>query len=89
MSKPLIPPRVPKLPPKQRRFYVATDSDVYLSLQKEAHARDTDVWTLGGSILTAWLEAGCPSSFDSAPAAVSPCPPPSSSPIAPAKGGAQ
>jgi hypothetical protein len=87
-----IPPRLPKPPAKDRRFYVITDSDVYLSLQKEAHARDTDVWTLGGSVLTAWLDAGCPLSFDvSQPTPVNtvPSPPPSSSPIAPTKGGAR
>ena len=88
MSK--IPPRLSKPIQKDRRFYVIADSAVYLALQKEAHARDTDLWTLCGSVLTAWLDAGCPLSFDPhAPGTTSLSPPPSSSPLASNKDGAQ
>lgn len=60
MTAEIIPPRLDKPEPKERRFYVTADSSVHLSLQKEAHARGTDLWTLGGAVLTAWLKAGCP-----------------------------
>jgi len=78
-----IPPRLDKPEPKERRFYVVADSSVHLDLQKEAHARGTDLWTLGGSVLAQWLAAGCPSQITAA------SPSPSSSPVADEKGGAE
>lgn len=56
-----IPPRQNKVEDKERRFYVCAPSSIYLQLQQEAIQRGTDLWTLGGSVLTAWLEAGFPS----------------------------
>lgn len=63
----LIPPRLEKAEPKERRFYVVADSSVHLSLQQEAHLRGTDLWTLGGAVLTAWLRADCPDIFEFTP----------------------
>ena len=78
----VIPPRLDKPEPKERRFYVTADSTVHLALQKEAHARGTDLWTLGGAVLTEWLAAGCPS--------ISPLSPhPSPSSVADDQGGAR
>jgi len=78
----VIPPRQDTFEDKERRFYVVARSSVYLQLQQEAIGRGTDLWTLCGSVLTAWLHSGCPD-FDvsdaSEPASVS-NPPPSSSP---------
>ncbi len=81
----IIPPRQDQIEDKERRFYIVAPSSVYLELQQEAIQRGTDLWTLGGSVLTAWLAAGCPD-FS---AGKSVCPPPSPSPIADVKGGAE
>lgn len=81
----MIPPRLETVEDKERRFYVVAPSSVYLALQQEAIKRGTDLWTLGGSVLTAWLAAGCPADFCSD---VSTVPAPSSSPIADQMGGA-
>ena len=56
----MIPPRQEAIEDKDRRFYVVAPSSVYLALQQEAIQRGTDLWTLGGTVLTAWLKAGCP-----------------------------
>lgn len=88
----LIPPRQEDYEDKDRRFYVVTPSSIYLQLQQEAIGRGTDLWTLGGSVLRAWLKAGCPDFGFSKPAdpAESPLsPPPSSSPLANDQGGAE
>lgn len=69
-----IPPRQSKVEDKERRFYVVAPSSIYLSLQQEAVQRGTDLWTLGGSVLTAWFNAGCP---DLPALSESPCPSPS------------
>lgn len=70
----IIPPRQSHVEDKERRFYVVAASSVYLQLQQEAIQRGTDLWTLGGSVLTSWLNAGCP---DLAISPESPCPSPS------------
>ena len=80
-----IPPRQEVFDDKDRRFYVMTPTSVYLELQKESVARGTDVWTLGGSVLSAWLAAGCPS-FASDTTTKSEIPPSSSSLLADEKG---
>ncbi|GAA3588437.1 hypothetical protein [Marinobacter xestospongiae] len=79
-----IPPRQEQVEDKERRFYVCAASSRYLQLQQEAIQRGTDLWTLGGAVLTAWLEAGCPDfGFSgSATPESSSSPPPSSSPLA-------
>jgi hypothetical protein len=79
----IIPPRLAQPEDKERRFYVVAPSSVYLSLQKEAINRGTDLWTLCGSVLTAWLSAGCP---DFAPGVSDSVPAPSSSPVVDQKG---
>lgn len=71
-----IPPRRTDFEDKDRRFYVVAPSSVYLSLQEEAIRRGTDLWTLGGKVLSAWMAAGCP---DFSPEGASPCPAPSPS----------
>lgn len=71
----IIPPRQQQVEDKDRRFYIVAPSSVYLQLQQEAIQRGTDIWTLGGSVLTSWLNAGCP---DLAASSESPCPSPSS-----------
>ena len=70
----MIPPRQAKVDDKDRRFYISAPSSVYLHLQQEAIQRGTDLWTLGGLVLTQWLQAGCP---DLAASTESPCPSPS------------
>ena len=70
----IIPPRLDNPEPKERRFYIVADSSVHLALQQEAHQRGTDLWTLGGAVLTAWLAAGGPSLFDDFPQSPSPSP---------------
>lgn len=85
-----IPPRQSTVQDKDRRFYVCAPSSVYLELQQESYRRGTDLWTLGGAVLQAWLAAGCPDfGFASEPSDLSdsPEPPPSSSPIADDQGG--
>ena len=77
-----IPPRQSHVEDKERRFYIVAPSSVYLLLQQEAVQRGTDLWTLGGSVLSAWLNAGCP---DFVPSPETPSPSPS--PVAgPARG---
>ena len=78
MTVSVIPPRRTNFEDKDRRFYVVAPSSVYLSLQEEAIRRGTDLWTLGGAVLTAWMEAGCPD-FASSVSPSSPAPSPSSS----------
>ena len=58
--RPAIPPRQETIEDKDRRFYVVAPGSVYLALQQEALQRGSDLWTLGGSVLAAWLNAGCP-----------------------------
>jgi len=56
----MIPQRKDAPTDKERRFYVVAPSSVYLALQTEAVQRETDVWSLGGAVLQAWVTAGCP-----------------------------
>ncbi|WP_029654863.1 hypothetical protein [Marinobacter daepoensis] len=84
-----IPPRKDQVEDKERRFYVSAPSSIYLQLQQEAIHRGTDLWTLGGNVLRSWLEAGCPNFGPQAPLEEPSSPPPSSSPLAHKKGGAQ
>jgi len=63
----IIPKRKKQLDDKAKRFYVFAPSSTYLELQKEAFKRDTDLWNLAGSVLTAWLAAGCPDDFIDSP----------------------
>lgn len=56
----MIPERKDAPTDKERRFYVVAPSSVYLAMQQEAVARETDVWSLGGAVLQAWVLAGCP-----------------------------
>lgn len=85
-----IPPRQDQVEDKERRFYVCAPSSIYLQLQQEAIQRGTDLWTLGGSVLRAWLEAGCPNFGHQAQHPEKPSsPPPSSSPLAHEQGDAQ
>lgn len=85
-----IPPRQDHFEDKERRFYVVARSSVYLQLQQEAISRGTDLWTLGGRVLTAWLDAGCPDFGFTSDQSESPLsPPPSSSPLADDQGGAE
>ena len=70
-----IPARVEQVEDKERRFYVLAPSSIYLELQKEAIRRGSDLWTLSGSVLTAWVQAGFPDGFPSLPqSSVPPCP---------------
>lgn len=73
----MIPARQQNVEDKNRRFYVAAPSSVYLALQQEAHKRGTDLWHLGGFVLSAWVAAGFPDQFNTAEP-FSPCPSPSS-----------
>ena len=85
-----IPPRQDQVEDKERRFYVSAPSSIYLQLQQEAIHRGTDLWTLGGSVLRAWLEAGCPNFGTQGHHPEKPLsPPPSSSPLAHEQGDAQ
>lgn len=74
-----IPKRMTNPPvDKEKRFYVVAPASVHLDLQREATERGSDLWTLGGIVLSEWLRAGCPDfnpNSESVPA-------PSSSPIA-------
>jgi hypothetical protein len=62
---------------KPQRFYVVAPKSTKLRLLKECVSRGVDLYDLGGAVLTAWLDAGCPSVF----------PAPSSSPVADDQGG--
>lgn len=85
-----IPPRQTKIEDKDRRFYVVAPSSRYLELQQEAIQRGTDLWTLSGAVLCAWLDAGCPDiGFQGPTPDKSPSPPPSSSPLAHEEGSGQ
>lgn len=59
----VIPPKVEVPQDKPRKFLIQTPMSVYLALQNEAASRDVDLLTLGGSVLSAWVFAGCPDSF--------------------------
>lgn len=56
----IIPPRKenPGDPPK--KFLVQVKTSEFLLLQQEAANRGIDLLKLGGSVLGAWLAAGCP-----------------------------
>ncbi|MEQ5835478.1 hypothetical protein [Marinobacter sp. NFXS9] len=85
-----IPPRQQKVEDKDRRFYVVAPGSCYLKLQQEAIQRGTDLWTLSGAVLRAWLDAGCPDlGFQGQSPEKSPSPPPSSSPLAHDQGAGQ
>jgi hypothetical protein len=60
MTTATIPPRQRTIQDPEKRFYVQSKKSVKLELEKEAFARGTDLWTLGGAVLEAWLAAGCP-----------------------------
>lgn len=55
-----IPPRQDHIKDDNKRFYVLAPASTHLELQKEAFKRGTDLWTLGGHVLTSWLAAGAP-----------------------------
>ncbi len=59
-----IPSRVEQVEDKPRRFYIFTSSSIYVELQKESLRRGTDIWTLCGAVLTDWIQAGCPDTFN-------------------------
>jgi hypothetical protein len=81
MTTATIPPRQRTIQDPEKRFYVQSKKSVKLELEKEAFARGTDLWTLGGAVLEAWLAAGCPDfGFSPDTPAASENPPPSSSP---------
>ncbi len=87
---PRIPPRQTNIEDKDKRFYVQSTTSVKLALEKEAFSRGTDLWTLSGSVLAAWLHAGCPDfgfSGDQVPDQSIEAPPSSSSPLTGPKGG--
>ena len=86
----VIPPRQAKVEDKSKRFYVQSTTSVKLALEKEAFSRGSDLWTLSGSVLAAWLQAGCPDfglSSDQSENQNLPSPPSSSSPLADDQGG--
>lgn len=56
----MIPARQIEVRDVIKRFYVTAPSSTHLELQKEAFKRGTDLWTLGGHVLTSWLAAGAP-----------------------------
>ncbi|MFT0212904.1 hypothetical protein VQ643_09860 [Pseudomonas sp. F1_0610] len=56
----MIPPRKVNVEDKEKRFYVIAPSSVHLELQKEAFKRGTDLWTLGGAVLSEWVKSGFP-----------------------------
>lgn len=87
----IIPPRNPNQEDEEKRFYVTAKRSVKLQLEQEAFDRGTDVWTLGGLVIEAWLKAGCPDFGFSGQPPVSENPPPSSSPsqLADDQGGAE
>lgn len=76
----MIPKRQKKLTDENKRFYVSAPESVRLALQEEAYKRGSDLWTLCGTVLTAWVAAGFPDSIT--PSDVSPCPSPSPSSLA-------
>ena len=99
-----IPKRMKKIPEDPKRFYVMATTRVHADMLKEAAARGTDLYTLGGAVITAWLAAGCPDlGFEASPpgqtttpdsnsadSTTSPLsPPPSSSPLAHDQGAGQ
>lgn len=86
-----IPKRKKNLPAEPKRFYVMATTRVHADLLKEAAARGTDLYTLGGAVLSAWIEAGSPDFFerDQDHPEKSPSPPPSSSPLAHDQGAGQ
>jgi hypothetical protein len=75
----MIPPRLAQIEDKDVRFYVFTPASVRLALITEAHKRGSDLWTLCGSILSQWLDAGCPDSLTGTANPSSPAPSLSSS----------
>ena len=83
-----IPPRQQNLEDPDKRFYVVAPASVRLALQQEAFRRDTDLWDLGGAVLSAWLAAGCPDFCDFPQESDGEeSPSPSSSPLADSEGG--
>lgn len=89
---PRIPPRQDNIEDKEKRFYVHSTTSVKLALEKEAFSRGTDLWNLGGSVLGAWLAAGCPDfglPSDQTETQVLKSPPSSSSPLTGSQGGAE
>ena len=77
MTSLIPPPLTEDFEDKPQRFYVVAPKSTKLKLLKEACARGVDLYDLSGAVLTAWLDAGCPSVFPS----------PSSSPVADVKEG--
>ncbi len=75
-----LPPRQDQIEDKEVRFYVSGPLSVKLALQEEAARRRLDLWTLGGAVLTMWVQAGCPDGLSNHSASPSsPAPSPSSS----------
>lgn len=56
----MIPGRQTTVKDEGKRFYVFAPASVKLQLEQEAYKRGTDLWTLGGMVLTTWLNAGAP-----------------------------
>lgn len=63
----MIPKKLKNPKESNKRFYVFASASTYIDLQNEAYKRGTDLWTLCGSVLTAWLAAGCPDDFIDSP----------------------
>lgn len=75
----MIPPRLNQVEDKDVRFYVVSQTSVKLALSEEAVNRGTDLWTLGGAVLSQWVAAGCPDRFTATTSPSSPAPSPSPS----------
>ncbi len=75
----MIPPRLNQVEDKEVRFYVVAQTSVKLALSEEAVSRGTDLWTLGGAVLSQWVAAGCPDRLTAPSSPSSPAPSPSSS----------
>ncbi|GHD52488.1 hypothetical protein SAMN05216429_106135 [Marinobacter persicus] len=56
----VIPPRQDHVEDPEKRFYVMAPRSTKVALENEAFNRGTDLWTLSGAVLQAWLAAGCP-----------------------------
>lgn len=56
----MIPARKKQVDDELKRFYVSAPTSVHLALTEEAYKRGTDLWSLGGYVLSSWLAAGAP-----------------------------
>jgi hypothetical protein len=62
----MIPPKKQVPEDKPKKFLVMTSTSDYLKLQTEAAARGTDLLSLCGCVLSAWVRSGCPDQFTKA-----------------------